>query len=333
VLRLELDRMLTARGWTRTAGEDDMEWFRPLADGLEIGLDVFEDDDGTIAADVDVHHARAQRWLSAQRTGLSAYLPSELAEAAGRDRPLAWGSPDLVACAAEIAALADAAAVRLAERAGTRALYLAALAEDPERAEHLDAIAAALDAEGEPPPPAPRPQGPTALETYERNRARRAAIAAVDARDLPDAGARAAALEAELQARGLDESPLWIRTRAERDTTSLRVLASEALSVFRRIRDGETDTGGVPVVSGPWLAVTLDPAASDALAAAYEGAPMRIAGTSTVAAQLTPDGSVVLGEAVIGRIEVPGPETTTPTQLQLARPGDSWFAQAMVPEP
>jgi hypothetical protein len=66
VLERELDRLLTARGWARGADADDMEWFLPLADGLEIGLDVFEDEDGTIAADIDVHHLRAQRWLIAR---------------------------------------------------------------------------------------------------------------------------------------------------------------------------------------------------------------------------------------------------------------------------
>jgi hypothetical protein len=84
VLERELDRLLTARGWARGADADDMEWFLPLADGLEIGLDVFEDEDGKIAADIDVHHLRAQSWLIARGERISVHLSSEPATASWR---------------------------------------------------------------------------------------------------------------------------------------------------------------------------------------------------------------------------------------------------------
>jgi hypothetical protein len=343
MLERELERLLTARGWARSDDEDDLEWFRPLADGLEIGLDVFEDDDGTIAADIDVHHLRAQRWLHAGGERISAYLTSELAEAAGREEPLAWASPDLVACAAEIAALADDAVARLTVRAGTRDAYLAALGEDPERAPHLDAIAAALDAEGEPPGREPLPPPPTFRESYartrERDAARRAALAAVEAQDLPDADARARALAAELAARGVEEDPLWIRRHAEDEPTrpTWRGLAGDVRRLARRFNDGELggDLGAFPAAGGAWREVALDPRTDpETLRAAFAGADLRIGDTATVAGQLTPDGAVVLGDAVIGRVDGVVLDAVIPTVLQLGRvgAGERLFVQVRVPE-
>lgn len=331
MLARELERLLAARGWLHGEDADELEWSLPLADGVVIELDVFEDEDGTIAADVVAGHAHAQRWLMARGVRVSVYLSGELAEVAGRDEPLAWAGPDLVACAAEVAALADDAVARLRERAGTRAAYLEALAQDPERAEWIGAIAAAMDAEGEPPPPEQAARV-SLQEVYERERARRDAVDAMRARDLPDADARTAALEAELAARGLEETPLWIRTRAEDTRGSWRGLAKDVVGVVRRIRDGECPE--VPMSAGPWRTVTLEPAADPALAAAYDGANMRIGGVATVAVSLTPDGAVVLddGGTVIGRIDPPGPATVTPTQLRLARLASGFFAEAGVPE-
>jgi hypothetical protein len=339
VLERELDRLLTARGWARGADADDMEWFLPLADGLEIGLDVFEDEDGTIAADIDVHHLRAQSWLIARGERISAHLASELAAAAGRDEPLAWASGDLVACAAEVAALADAAAARLTARAGTRAAFIAALGEDPSRAAHLEAIVAALDAEGEPPRPEPPPAA-SLRETYVRTRecdaVRRAALAAVAAQDLPGADARAQALAAELAARGVHEDPLWIRRRAEAEPApaSWRELARDAQRLVRRFRDGELGAPPPHVVDGAWRAVTLDPSADPAaLAAAFAGADLRLGGTATVAAQVAPDGAVALGETAIGRVDGVALDAVTPTVLQLGRVGAEGrlFAQVRIP--
>ena len=324
----------------RGADADDMEWFLPLADGLEIGLDVFEDEDGTIAADIDVHHLRAQSWLIARGERTSVHLASELAAAAGRGEPLAWASEDLVACAAEVAALADAAAARLTARAGTRAAFLAALGEDPRRAAHLEAIVAALDAEGEPPRPEPRPAAPSLRETYvrtrERDAVRRAALAAVAAQDLPGADARAQALAAELAARGAHEDPLWIRRRAEAEPApaSWRELARDAQRLMRRFRDGELGEPPPLVVDGAWRAVTLDPGADPAaLAAAFAGANLRLGGTATVAAQVAPDGTVALGENAIGRVDGVAPDAVTPIVLQLGRvgAGGRLFAQVRIP--